>query len=317
MTAPAVAPSAGSAELATALTGAYVSTTGALRDRVSLAVSAMFGQQGWGDAGAAAYAEAMAPVADAAQQTMASLTAGYLAQQVALLGGGPSVPVFVAPASMTGGALRGVDPAALLRRPYEQVWSALAQDKPLDQAVEIGHRRAQSIAMTDLQLAKTAAARQQLAGDHRVVGYRRVLTNARACGMCVVASTVRYRKQDLMPIHPGCDCAVAPIVGAYDPGRTINSATLAPDAAPGEGGLYQHSDVLDLGDLLEATHRAIEDRFGRRATDAAAIDYRKVILVRQHGELGPVLTVADHNFTRRQVERGNLRAKPGTKGRRR
>jgi hypothetical protein len=111
------------------------------------------------------------------------------------------------------------------------------------------------------------------------VGYRRVLEGAYSCGLCILASTQRYHKQDLMPVHPGCDCSVAPIIGTQDPGRTINDQM-----------------VLDV-------HAAIQDRFGtsepggrgiRTADDL--VDYRDLLITHEHGEIGPVLARRGDHF---------------------
>jgi hypothetical protein len=74
-----------------------------------------------------------------------------------------------------------------------------------------------------------------------------------------------------MPIHPGCDCGEQPIYGTEDPGQIIDEQ------------------------LLEATHEAIEERFGFSDRGAREIDYR-LIQVRDHGELGPLLTVRGQHF---------------------
>jgi hypothetical protein len=246
---------------------------------------------------------------------MGSLTAGYLGHLISSSAGGTTAPTAVPLDAFSD--LRGVDPTAVYRRPYEQVWTALADGKDFSAAVQAGAQRAGSLAATDLQLAKTRAAQIVLTDDRRVVGYRRVLVGAHSCGMCIVASSVRYHKSNLMPIHPGCDCAIAPIMGTYDPGRTIDSAILSGSAQEqglGSEGmkLFGHGDVIEVGDLLTQAHDAVRETFGSAAADAHRIDYRKVIMVRDHGELGPVLTVADHNFTKKQIDTGDLRAKANT-----
>lgn len=181
-------------------------------------------------------------------------------------------------------------------------------------AVKAGERRAQTIAATDLQLATTHTAQDALAANQQVVGYRRVLTGAENCGMCVVVSTRLYHKRNLLPIHPGCDCVVAPVMAGEDPGRTINNRLLAADAVPAAFNkhgvpVFDADQTIDLGDLLQDTHDAISGRFGQSYRDAKRIDYRKVITVHQHGEVGPVLTVARHKFTKRQIEQSDLRAR--------
>jgi hypothetical protein len=55
-------------------------------------------------------------------------------------------------------------------------------------------------------------------------------------------------------------------------------------------------------------HDAIRETFGEMAFDARQIDYRKILLVEQHGELGPTLTVARHHFTKRRIRERDLAA---------
>ena len=300
-----------------AVLAAYLATSAALRSRLLTIVAAAYASStnNYGDAAAAAFVAAAVPAVQAAQRTMASLTSAYLAHLVSAAGGGTSAPVGIPQDVLS--TLRGVDPAEVYRRPYEQLWTALADGKSLPDAVAVGQRRALSLASTDLQLAKTRASQIALTDDRRVVGYRRVLVGAHSCGMCVVASSVRYHKSNLMPIHPGCDCAIAPILGLHDPGRTINSAILkegSTEQAVGSQGMrfFSHDDVIEVGDLLGPAHDAIRDTFGYSAADAHQLDYRKVILVREHSELGPTLTVANHLFTQKQIDSGDLRAKSGT-----
>jgi hypothetical protein len=301
-----------------AMTAAYFAATAALRSRLLGFVAMAYAAQGdYRDAAAEAFVLSVVPTVLAAQQVMAGITSAYLAHLIAAAGGGTTTPVGISQDVLS--SLRGVDPTEVYRRPYVQVWTELSRGKPLDTAVAAGERRAQSIAATDLQLAKTHAAQEVLSRDHRVVGYRRVLTGATSCGLCVVASTVRYHKRDLLPIHPGCDCAIAPIIGSEDPGRMINSAILSDTAnldnlTPHGVNVYRHDDVLEFEGMLDSVHQAVRDRFGQSATDARSIDYRKVITVQQHSEIGPILTVSDHLFTKKDIGRGNLRAKPGTFG---
>uniref|UniRef100_UPI001D0D1143 hypothetical protein n=1 Tax=Klebsiella pneumoniae TaxID=573 RepID=UPI001D0D1143 len=68
---------------------------------------------------------------------------------------------------------------------------------------------------TDLQLAKTHQARSSF-NRSGVQFYRRVLTGNENCALCVIASTMRYRKNSLMPIHPGCDCDIDVIPPGMD-----------------------------------------------------------------------------------------------------
>lgn len=303
---------------AAALTAAYLTATAALRSRILGLVTAAFTAQGdYREAAATAFTAQVLPLVTAAQHTMTSLTAAYLTHVISALGGGTTEPPTIPLDDVTGTTLRGVDPETVYRRPYVQVWTDLANGRTFNEAVAAGQRRAQSITATDLQRTKTQTAHQILAEDHRVVGYRRVLVGTHSCGLCVVASSVRYHKSDLMPIHPGCDCGICPIIGTRDPGKTVNSAVLVRGGhavATGSQGpnLYRDDDVIDIGDLLGPAHQAVRETFGRNATDAHRIDYRKVILVRDHTEIGPVLTVARHLFTKQQVKTGDMSAKKDT-----
>jgi len=84
----------------------------------------------------------------------------------------------------------------------------------------------------------------------------------------VVASTQRYYRGDLLPIHPGCDCGVQPL----PPGLAVNQ-------------------VIDE-DLLEQVHQVTADRLGVSDRSGRTPDYRKLLTVSEHGEYGPTLSWA-------------------------
>jgi hypothetical protein len=204
---------------------AYLAASSVLRARLLGLVAASYAGQGdYRDAAAAAFVTQAVPAVQAAQQTMAGLTSAYLAHMISSTAGGTAAPVGV-PAELLGN-LRGVDPAEVYRRPYVQVWTDLSRGKSLDDAVAAGSRRAQSIASTDLQMAKTKAAQVVMQHDERVTGYRRVLVGAHSCALCVLASTRWYSRGDLLPIHPGCvigNTTVSNIVGSFaDPTFSSN-----------------------------------------------------------------------------------------------
>lgn len=69
----------------------------------------------------------------------------------------------------------------------------------------------------------------------QVTGFRRVVhpelsESGRSCGLCIVASTMRYTRGDLLPIHSGCNCETVEIYKVdgveYDPGEQINMQDL-------------------------------------------------------------------------------------------
>lgn len=257
----------------------------ALRSRVLGYISRSWGSlDSWREADIDRFVRAVAPAVTGGQRQVAALTDGYLAAVESAITGLPVRPVGVPADLVTDETIRGVAVEDVYARTGPEVWTALSEGDTLPAAVEGGLRRALSMAASDLQLAKTHASRHILGQKDHVVGYRRALTGRKSCGLCVVASTQRYHKQDLMPCHPGCGCSVVPIVGDRDPGHVLDAAQ------------------------LEQAHQAINDRFGAFNSGARDIpgvanpdgtptQYRDVLVVHHHGELGPVLGVRGQHFT--------------------
>ncbi|TQF03924.1 hypothetical protein E6W39_18920 [Kitasatospora acidiphila] len=207
----------------------------------------------------------------AAQQTTAALTDVYLSQALSEMSGSPVTPVGIPAEMVTGSALRnGVTPDVEYTRPIKEVWYQLSEGRAPVDAQAIGQQRALTMISTDLQLARTHASRivlQRSGPSLGVVGYRRVVGSGRSCELCQIAATQRYHIADLMPIHANCSCAVAPITGSKDPGQVIDAAYLAEDA--------KASDVSGKFSPYYGAH---------------------LLEVREHGELGPVLTVRGQGF---------------------
>lgn len=186
-----------------ALLRSFMSADAQIRAKVIPLVLQVFDRLGsWRDADIARFTSTVVPVLVGAERQMGSLTQAFVAAVVADALGVPARPI--ADGVTTGAGLRGVDPAEVYARPIRTVWRELAAGADLATALTRAKLRLAQIAETDLQLAKTHAARTALAGDERVAGFRRVLTGSHSCGLCVLASTQRYHRGDLMPIHPGC-----------------------------------------------------------------------------------------------------------------
>lgn len=166
---------------------------------------------------------------------------------------------------------RKVDPKVEYLRPAKVVWKALASGAPIVEAVAAGTVRLNSLISTDLQLAKTTQARRSLEANGFEY-FRRVLTGAENCALCSIASTQRYFVRDLMPIHPGCDCGVEGVGADFDPGQVLDRAALE----------ESHARVGEIAEI---------DRGGRNP------DYRQLIIDREHGEIGPLLTWRSDHFT--------------------
>lgn len=299
----------------TAAVAGYISAMAALRSRLVSTLEGRFRTlQSWRDADADRYLRSVLPLIEGAKTAASQLTVGYLSRYLSALAESHQ-PVSVNPHQFAGDALRGVDPQEMYQRPFEQLWYQLSQGKPLADAVDAGAARLQSLATTDVQLAATHTAQQALSHQKEVVGYRRILTGPNNCGLCIIASTQRYHKMDLLPIHPGCDCVVGVILGTEDPGQRINSAILTEGAlssgTTGTGiNLYNEDHVLDAGNLLPAVHQSVKDAFGRFDVSGTSIDYRKLIVVHENSEIGPVLTVKGDHFSKARKESGNIAAKP-------
>jgi hypothetical protein len=283
-----------------AIAATYNESSTTLRAALVAAIVELFGRlTSWRDDDADGFVAAAVPMVRGAQRAMAVMTDAYLAAMLSDLLGKTLTPVGVE----LDDDLRGVPMIEVYRRPFIQIWTDLAGGALLKAAIEAARRRAEGLATTDLQLAKTHSSRIALEkrGD-RVVGYRRVLTGAENCAMCVLASTQRYHVKDLLPIHPACDCGVAPIVGTKDPGQIINSVIVTEGAQAVDSNsrgvdVFSGDQLVNLGDLLGSLHEEIRKRFGISDRGGRKIDYRKLLTVHQHGEIGPVLAIKGQKFT--------------------
>lgn len=256
------------------LSDVYNAQIKALKARVEQFASTRFAAGQFRDADLARFVAEVVPVVQAGQVQVAALTDSYLTQL--LTAQGIKVPPRK-PVDMSH--MRGVLATNEYGRPYITVRTALAQGSTFDDAVKQGGARLVDLVTTDMQLAKTHAARNVMKSSG-LQFYQRVLTGGKNCALCMIASTQRYWVEDLMPIHPGCDCGVEPLV----PGTKLYAAM--------DGG----ERVIDPS-LLEQTHNMVKGLTGVEDRGGRAPDYRKLIAVHEHGEIGPVLTFAHQNFT--------------------
>lgn len=214
------------------------------------------------------------PIIQAGEETAVTATTTYLQMQLEVMGSDDGT-IYVPPMGDVTGAIirKGTPPEEVYSRPIIDVWTGLSRGKDITDAIRDGADRVRQLAETDIQLAHTHAARNILSRNKDVVGFRRVPQGVFTCALCLIASTQRYHKFNLMPIHPGCDCRVAPIISGERYPRTLDHET------------------------LERVHDSIEERFGIFDRSGRAIDYKKILLQEEHGEYGPVLVFAGHRFT--------------------
>jgi hypothetical protein len=124
--------------------------------------------------------------------------------------------------------------------------------------------RANRMAQMDVALGAREQSRATLAANQNTVsGFRRILrpelSKTGSCGLCIVASDQIYNSFDLLPIHNGCNCEVAPVVGDLDVGDQLN-----------------REDLTRLYDAAQGT--SAKGLLNVRAT------------VHEHSEYGPILT---------------------------
>lgn len=250
----------------------------AVRDRTSSTLAALWARivTDPTDATAARWIAAAVPVVAASQRIAATAALTFISNYVAAATNTPpqrtelDVADFLDP--------RGTPLAEVLHRPIIQL-RTLTSTMPIDRALSTAGARAAQIGATDPMLSARAASTAAMKADPHIVGYRRV-PDAGACKFCVLVSTQRYHDGDLMPIHPGCGCTVAPIIGDHDPGRVLDR------------GLVDQLMAADpaLGHRGEARGKARELAAGnlRKANDLTA--------VHDHGELGPTLYPAGTKF---------------------
>lgn len=248
-------------------------TRAEVRDRLVAYATRLWGGMGsWRDADVDRFVEQVAPRVLAGRTSVARLTDAYIAT-VTEGAPGPLIDV--------EGVRTGVGVEDTYRRPATQLYTSLSQGAPLEVAQAAALARLASLVATDLQLAQRAQARRSMRSAPRVEAFRRTLTGGENCALCVIASTQRYWKGDLLPIHPGCDCGVEPL------------------------GRSEHRDQVINRSLLESTHDQIASRLEQGSDRAARwldgsnprSDYLDLIVTRDHGEYGPTLAWRGQHFT--------------------
>ncbi|MGD9797118.1 MAG: hypothetical protein AB7H43_10760 [Acidimicrobiia bacterium] len=252
----------------------YQQRYGAIRNRAQAAASLAWARTGGlTDGDADRLAEVVSRIVLSAELATTRLVRAFLQAQL-------DEDLDIDAELTTGAALRnGVDPLEVYRRPAVNARVAVALGHTFDEAMARAGQRASVLAQTDVALSQRAAISLATDATPRIVGYRRVLTG-RSCAFCATASTQRYRRGELMPLHPRCDCSVAPMIGDRDPGHVINRPLLRQLKSAGNAS----------GDPQYWKSRHL-------AVDADGTVHLPEIVVHEHGELGPYLQGAEHHFT--------------------
>jgi hypothetical protein len=302
------------------LTQAHIQAQAQLRQiAVAAAASTWVGLRSHDQEDVPGFLARLLPLVAAINRQSALLTIAYLARAIDRPITGIDIP------TLLSGLRTGTSPQEAYRRPFVTTWSELTRGRSYADAVDAGRQRATAIAATDVQLAMTHTVRAVAQTQPETIfGFERV-PDPNACDLCLIASTQRYRTDQLMPIHNHCGCGIRPLLEPTS--REINKD------------LYRQLKSEHAMDSLTAQRRArgFQDRAAanrRRADDArrqlaaednptlrkrlndradsydtraaeqlrAAAELRDghapatTVAVRHHGELGPVLTDAAHHF---------------------
>jgi hypothetical protein len=214
-----------------------------------------------------------------AQTTASAAAIGYVSHSVRIAGATPEpTPPEVTPSAFA--EPRGVPTATVLARSIIQVRRSLGDGKLFMDAMSEGRSRAVQTAATEPVLSARAANQAAMRAQPRIVGYRRVPDDG-ACKFCLLASTRRYTVADLMPIHPGCGCTVAPIIGTNDPGEVLDR------------GLVDQLMASDPALGARGQNRETARRYAREQLAKS----NELVTVHDHGELGPTLYQSGLQFT--------------------
>lgn len=238
-----------------------------LEERIARLVAALWGAfDGWfQDALVAEISAQVAEMVSRGQVGVAQLTDAYLAQVATVVRERPVGPVGVA-AGMALSRRDGVTLDEVYGRVAAEYRWQVSRDVVPIAAKAIALQRANAMVSTDLGLAFRDQT-QRFMERTGAAGYRRVIrpesSRSGTCWLCVAASNRVYHRSDLMPLHARCRCTVVEVGGRVDEGRVINDAEYAAVAA--------QADSLHASDLVK-------------------------VRVKHHGELGPVLTDAAHDF---------------------
>lgn len=130
------------------------------------------------------------------------------------------------PARYTTEALRGLPADVVYSRPFGAYGAFRNDGDDVARAIEAAQASVTKLARTDMQLAQTHSARDWMAEDENVYGWRRVLNGDTNCALCTAASTRIYYRNNLAPIHENCDCTVEPLYGEHPGGLSVPNAAV-------------------------------------------------------------------------------------------
>lgn len=175
----------------------------------------------------------------------------------------------------------GVSPLDVWMRPAETFRYEVSRGIRENDALVTALERVETMAHTDISLAKRAEIDAIYKATPKVHGYRRVIhpelsETGMSCGLCVVASNRVYKSGQLLPIHDLCNCETLPITSDNDPGRELNQDDL--------NAIYEAAGGNTAADLLKTR-----------------------VIFKDHGELGPIISGAVGAGVERRSSRHDTR----------
>lgn len=234
------------------------------------------------------FLELLDPQLTGIKRQAARLQETYYAQVAGLAGVEHEVTPTPSTELTTDNLRNGATTEEVYRRPFATTYANLAEGSTLTQALSLGGLRAAQLASTDTALAGRVAGFLQRAGNPRIQFYRRTLTGAENCALCTIASTQRYRRGNLRPIHPGCDCGEEPFFGDEATPQIIDPDRLYETHEE----LWRQLGVDDPSARDAGLQKVIESGEGRKLAD-----FTEIVVESNHGEYGPTLRFRDQNFT--------------------
>jgi hypothetical protein len=266
---------------------------------VALAVARTRGFNEWySTAAITTWAASLVRGIEALQRALARQTDALFCRQAMVMTGRTVRPVGAVDVSTLRKGVTHAGAYGRVADTYRYQQSLVDSGKQVQAAIDAAVSRAEAVVETDTQLVVRAQAQRfmlaqpavpleqqpgpvltaDLAGTEpqrapeasvsrraRLIGYRRIvhpeLSRGGTCGMCIVASHRLYKRDDLLPIHGGCNCLPMPVYEGADPGSIINDADL---------------------------ERFYAEAGGKQAAELKRTRYQ----VTNNGELGPVLSRA-------------------------
>jgi hypothetical protein len=145
------------------------------------------------------------PVVLASQRGSVALTNAYIAQYLGRR------PLGLDATSLIGAGVRnGTPPEEVYFRPFVNVWSALKDGKPFEDAFRSGLARAEGAAATDVQLSSFHTAAAIGGADARIQRFQRAADSG-ACEFCQEVDGAILNSEDAAPLHSHCGCTVVPL----------------------------------------------------------------------------------------------------------